>query len=507
MDTTGYNRYIEMMSQFGRKSSDLQTKSLLDNITSKHKFVSQMRKVRDLDIVGRIQKDLYDDSFSLEEDLFRMKFNPPNEQLKRTYGKRAQNLLDSLFEKLDIKSFISEHMNSFLECGEFFFTYEKKPKEGIVDIYDNIDQATTMCIGRQGKPVFLMEQKEGRIRILSARNKMIMTLGPSRVKYKIDDYNLFTPELQQRIPEYVISGKPLFYYVLPKLKTLKLTQAVEYVTEIRDILTPEIIMVGLPSNTDTSKIPQILETYEEYLKKSTIVPEMDISLEQMAASLSSPVALPSFSDARGSLSKPFNNESADKSQASFAKEEAIKESICLGTGYPFAYLKETGSDRTSTIRANGRYARLIKSIHYAIAKPMKKLALEHLECFGLRFEENAIDIKFKDTVDLDTLDEIEVNSIAISYLRDLVSLVKDVSDVNSNIEVNSSKLKDYLDDNLNLMPGFNSFFEISKNTAAPGASGAPSGDLLSDSDFSEEPPPEETRDNNEVNGEIEEGEG
>ena len=280
-------------------------------------------------------------------------------------------------------------------------------------------------------------------------------MSSKKIEVEIKGFNLNEDDYIST--KHIKVGKSIIFPIINKLKQSQILELSNLAKELRDILKPTIVQIGVPNDTLPEDVREIMETYENLFRNvfTSLKDSDDLSFNDLLSIVTEIKALPSYGgESKGQLTP--QNDIIDKLDTK-EREETIRKSIALTVGIPFYYLSlgsETNTSRLEALKTFSRYTRKLNNTQFCLKKGLKELFYLDLKYKKYVVDIEDIEINMREIINVDILDSME-------YLVALTTTIKEIMDVltsisendNIDIKLNSDKLLEFLNSLLKQFPG------------------------------------------------------
>lgn len=426
----------------------------LKAVKTRKDFFKQMDKIKTFYLVDTLVQSIADDSLTPDVTTGEVvQLTSPSEEIN--------SHLIELQRRFDLDQIVNELMSDFLLQGEYILRNKVKKGEGLVEIYDDVDQTSVVSFYKHGYPDKFMVSAQTDIKVfpaysfthfainryklrILARDEGINSQAQARTKLLIEEEGL---------PTYARIGRPLFYGVLSKLKELMLVEALVPASMLNDILRGSFIGVSIPANTVPAKAIEITKTYEQVFNKKMGIDRTneEISVADILTAAGSLKALPIFGD-KGQLEKldVRGSNALENLQNSI---NDTREVICTSVGFP-PELLFGGETKVEILKRYARYLRTLKAVQSSIANALTQLSMTHLVNSGMeQVRPKDINVIFRnEIVNIDELEKLEFQDAIISNVGNVIDFADRLLE-NEQLStfINKDRLRDWTRKSLELL--------------------------------------------------------
>lgn len=410
----------------------------LYQVDTKRKMMKALYDLRGNDIVQTIIDVFIDDGLVSSNDnkIFNIKYKGETQQ------EVIQDCLDKFVKQQKLDRTVLDFIDEAILYGEYMLPFHHEKGKGVYQILDNADMLDLLAVYEGQEKVCFLHKKNNVIEELPKDTYIHFVLSNRKVRVEVKDQFNYSNDTYQ-LSQYIKVGKSIIFPVINKLKQLETLEMANLALDLKKILAPVVVMVGMPDNTQTKDIGEIVETYEGLIKKvyknlgnmGSLKPE---DLMNIAADV---VVLPSIGNTKGSI-QTLTVDSDKESNAE--KEEMLRKIVALTIGMPFYYLSllgEQGMSRLESLKLFARYSRKLNNLQDCIIEGIKELLMIHLKDLGYFIDEDDLHVGMRQITNVELLDSMEYLVALITALQDLLSIINSINDnPNINIGVDSEKL-------------------------------------------------------------------
>lgn len=438
-------------------------KKFFSFLGSRKELLKTLDGLRNNDVVQTIIDVIIDDGFyaTSSPTIFTVNFKGKKDK------ELIQGIINDLIKTQSLNDVVIDILEDLLLLGEYFLRLELKEGQGIVNIIDDVNIENVFGIYRGGKREYFLKKNEKGI-LKEAPNKYAhFVLSPRKLRVQFEG-------LGDYIPSHIRIGRPVILNAINKLKQLQLLEMGNLALDLKQILAPILVLVGLPAITSPTEAGEIIEEYEKHLSDvfegSTIDENMDFT--DMLTSTSKIRVLPNYSDGKGSIEtlQITTDKTADRE-----REESVRRSIASATGIPFYYLSilgETGSTKLESLKVYSRYSHKLNSIQYSVSKGIKEIIFYHLESLGKEVDMDDIEIQMRTIVNVDMLDNMEYLVTIATAIGDFFdNLTRMTESEEVNMKLNTDAFIKMLQSFLDQVPNAKGLIEFQEPTAPPEGDG------------------------------------
>lgn len=454
-----------------------------DHIATKREILTQARNLFDTsDIIQTLVDVMIDDgfnSFQNENEEFKILYELDGEELEtlgEEYQEQIQNIIDEFVEKFDIKARTAGIVPELIRDGEFAFgvIFDEKNQKGITEITDDLDVINLLPFYNNSRLAFVInqnnlpqEQTNSNTAFMAAynTNEKPVAYKPDNIVFfklngktqRINMSNFYNTEFKKlfyehtgiKLPKFVRTSLPLYYSAMKNLNRLKLMENVSTVTDVSDILKPEIVHVTVPTNTSPKEAQQIVKNYERQLNDvSGFQTDDSFDLNTLTAQANRRKVMPQWIDTKGQLQSASVNQS-NKGAGAWDAVDKLRNLIALNIGIPPFYINVSGQpiDKAQIIKLYSRYTRKLTALQKSLADGIKDLIMIHLEHMGINISRSNLVIKFKSITSGDTLDDTDMLVGLVTGISDLYKALDEITaSEHNNLVLDNDQFKELFDD-------------------------------------------------------------
>ena len=458
-----YSNYAN--GSFNKNQAELHNlvQKFFNYLNSRKDLLKTLDGLRNNDVVQTIIDVMIDDGFyaTSNPQIFTVEYKG------KVNKDMFQSVIDDFIKKHNLNDIIIDILEDLLLFGEYLLRLEMKDKEGIVKIIDDVNIENIFGIYNGTNREFFLKRTEKGVTKLPPESYAHFVLSPRKLRVQFEG-------LGDYIPSHIRVGRPAILNAINKLKQLQLLEMGNLALDLKQILAPILVMIGLPAVTQPSEAGAIIEEYEKHLSDmfENVDIEKNMDFSQMLAMASKIKVLPNYSDGKGSIEtlQVTTDKTADRE-----REESVRRSIASATGVPFYYLSilgETGSTKLESLKVYSRYSRKLNGIQYSVAKGIKEIFNFHFKALGHNIDPEDISVKMRTIVNVDMLDNMEylvTIATAIGDFFDNITRITESEEVN--VKLNTEKFIQMLQALLDQIPNAEGLIEYQKPETPEGGGG------------------------------------
>jgi hypothetical protein len=425
-------------------------KQTIFHVDHRRKMMKALYQLRGNDVVQTIMDVVIDDGLVSSNDnkIFTIKYAGETEK------EEIQDILDKFLTKHKLDRTVLDFIDEALLYGEYMLPIYHEKGRGVYKLLDNADMVDMMAVYQGQDKVCFLHQKKNTIEEYPADSHIHFVLSHRKIRVEVPSYTL--SDDSYTLPQYLKVGKSIIFPVINKLKQLEILEMANLALDLKKILAPVVVMVGMPDNTQTKDIGEIVETYQGLLKSSTknMARGGDLKMEDILQICGEVVVLPSIGNTKGSIQTlAIDSEKESNSD----KEEQLRKSIALTIGLPFYYLSlqgENGMSRLESLKLFARYSRKLNALQDCIIDGVRELLQLHLSDLGFIVDADDILIEMRQITNVELLDSMEYLVALTQAINDLLGIINMLNDnPNIDIGVDSEKLLEFLNKLFSEFPG------------------------------------------------------
>ena len=455
------NRETDNSKELKEKQQQLQAliKKFYGVIESRKELLSTLESFRSNDVVQTILDVLIDDGFysSSNPEIFTVEYKGKVEK------DLIQKIIDDLVSNQSLNDLVVDILEDFLLLGEHLLSLEIKQGQGIVSIKDDVKLSNVYGVYSGNKRSGFLVKENGKLKTVPPNTYAHFVLSPRKLRVELEGTETYTPS-------YLRIGRPIILSAINKIKQLQTIEMGNLALDLKQILAPVLVLVGIPAITTPDEATEIVEKYEKHLSDVFDTSKLteDFDLSDMLAIASKIKVLPNYSDGKGSIETLQID--TDK-QADREREESIRRNITSSIGMPPNYLSiqdTQGSNKIDNLKIYSRYSRKLNSIQYSVAKGIKEIIVFHLQALGKDVNPDDIVIKMRSIINVDLLDNMEFLLTISSGIGDFFdSLTRITESEELNLKLNTEKFLKFLESIFNNLPNAEGLIEFQKPQQTP----------------------------------------
>lgn len=412
---------------------------------------------RDFYLVQGINDVIIDDGFNqIGGDLCHVTYNSP--ELDKVLEKTVQKEIDKFMESFEVQNIIEDILEDFITYSEYFLRVKGEKGKGIVDIIDDVDLDRHLGIYQLRKPKYFVEFDGEKLNQIDKEEFVHFIYSPRKLRIRTEDYRTLN-----RLPSFIRTGRPYIYGIHQKLKELQVLETSSIASDLKRILAPILIMLGIPANTPPKNALQATKLYEEKLNSlfKDVNTIQNYSMNEILALANKFTVLPNFGDGKGSI-ETLELKREDDNTAE--KINQIKSDIGNTEGIPLFYLGvagESGLPKMDTLKIYSRYTRKLVKYQNSVASGVRDLNYRHLRLKGLIVKKENIAVGFKSIPNVDLLDDIEHMVGLSTSIQNIFATFSDISSSDQvSVKTDSEKLVAFLDNYLGVYPSLKGIMKL-----------------------------------------------
>ncbi len=436
-----------MVTGRGNSRNFVRVSQVINQLTkvckSRKELLSTLNSMKNNVYAYIIIECLVNDAFNSMQDIdyFSVEYDPVKNSMP-TLAKNIQNEIDDFVEEFNLCAVSRDIMFDFLLNGEYMLRFDFIEGKGIKKIYDDVDISEMMAAydGLEVDSYLKYNPKTNKYIKYDRDNFAHFYLGTTKIRFDIETENEFTSTNQM-----IRVGRSVLAPVLSNLKKLDLLENISIASDLKKILSPNLVAVDIPPQTDSTLLPDMIDKLENYLNDlgRDIYNAENLSAEDLMAVSNRVKVVPRFTDGKGSMSQV----SVDKDISDILNRiNDTRKTIALGVGVPSFYIAygDPLVEKRQTLKLYGRYSRKLVGIQQAFAAGIRSIIDIHLRRKGIYVDLSAIKVKFKSIVNTDNIDNLEVLVATISTIDDLfTALTRFAESQENDLQINSEAMLKY----------------------------------------------------------------
>jgi len=401
--------------------------SALTRVAKKRaEIVKQVDEVKDFYLVDAILQQYIEDA--LAPDI-------STGDILSAYSNKS--LVDKEIKELDDKfkfdTLIQDIAYDLLAYGEYTLKTEVAKGKGIVDIRDDVDQASVFAISRRGEiEKYLVReidpQKGETVRLVEPWQYVKFILAGRKVRLDLQaELGARYKQLKDKIPRFIRVGRSLIYSIIPKVRELQVLETLVPASKLNKLTQGSVIGVAVPTNMRPEDAFKVAKRVEELLNKRIGVnPDTNtLAVEKAIAAAGRLRVVPIFGD-KGQLQKfDYKMDEPDELMSSI---EDLRRTICSAIGVPYEILFGGDGPKSDILKRYARYLRRLRAIQRAIADGVRQIIYIHLINKGVSFTPADVQVEFRNKlIEIDNLDTLEFLDSSIQMLTNVRDFVLDLA--------------------------------------------------------------------------------
>lgn len=451
------------LSKLGKDKLSSLLKEFYFQLKTKDEMYKSLYDLRNNEIVQTVVDVMIDDGLmsSNNTKIFSVKYKG------ETINEEVQLEIDKFTEKFSLDQTVLDFIDEAIILGEYILPIEKKEGLGITKIKDNPYMQDMVAVYDGQEKLGFLQRKDRSVIELEKDDAIHFLLSYRKVRVEINnDFYNSGFKSKQFLDKHIKVGKSIILPIINKLKQLEILEMANLALDLKRILAPVLIMVGMPENTQTADIGKIVEEYEKILGNmfKNLGSVDELKFQDILSVAGEFKVLPSIGNTKGSISTLNLGEEKDSNQE---KAENLRKSIALLLGIPFYYLSlmgENSMSRLESLKLFSRYSRKLNAMQDCIITGVKELIYIHLSNkLPYKISIDDIFIEMRQITNVELLDSIEYLVTLVSSLRELLDVLSSVSDLtNKDITINSEKMMEFLNRLLSEFPECDNLLVLNK---------------------------------------------
>ncbi len=424
-------------------------------VTKKKELYFTLEKMRGYDVVETILDSFIDDGLVNGNNngiIDSISYIPDTEK------ELINNSFNDFVKRIKPDKLIYSFISDALLHGEYIQPTEYRDGIGLYKAPDNADADKIVCVyeGNE-KKYFLKKTKDGSEK-LDKDSHVHFIVNPKKIKISITDFK--SKEDDYTLPKHILVGRSVIYPVINKIKELQTLEMASLANDLRDILKPTIVQVGMPDKTTPDNLGNIIEKYENLF--SNIYADMgetgNLDFKDLLSIVTKIKVLPAPSDGRGGIIKPELVSNSTTSDKQNEHRKIIAQTVGMPTFY-LAFDTQTES-RIETIKRFTRYGRKLNALQGCIIEGLKEMLVLHVKYRdGIIINPDDIQIIMREIVNMEVLDRMEYLVALMTGLQEIVKLCDSIESSNNiDIGINPDVLHEILNKNLQGFQGTEKLF-------------------------------------------------
>jgi hypothetical protein len=404
-------------------------KTLSFTLSSRTQLFNALDKLKDHDVVQTILDVVFDDAFksSSNNEIVSFEYDGDKEDL---LNKEIQEEMNSFEKAKEIDKVVSFLVEDFDLKGEYALPVEIEKGKGIVKILDNAELENIVPV-YEGTQLQYFLKREGKEILHCGKHTHVHFMMDSRpLKVKVER-DFMSSGGEYTLPKTIRVGRSIIYSAINRIKSLQMKEMANTALNLKRIIAPILIMLGIPEQSTPDDIGKIIQQYEKIFEDLTggidSLEDLDISdLYQMASKIR---VLPNIGNSKGSISTLVLDN--DKT-GNIEEEENDRRAVSQSTGVPFYYLSLQGTpdmSKLQIIKIYSRYTKKLNSIQMAIKEGLRQLMYMHLRYKGLKVDKNNIIVKMRPITNIENLDNMEYLMSMVSGQQEFLTLITQIVDM------------------------------------------------------------------------------
>lgn len=339
------------------------------------------------------------------------------------------NDLKEMIDRLDIKNFLKQIIEKFLVEGNMYNYIDHKEGLGVQNVFDSLEHTNMLGIYQNQKPEFFLNRsRDKEIRLINPTNVWHICLNGKRINLESASKN----QVHHFVPEYILLGNSLFLPAINRLKELQLLERVSLAEQIKQLIAPNIISVGVPANQSPAEVVDLLKQLEAYFFEGNTSLNIDMNnlgTKDIVSLLSRNKMIPNYLDGKNSLQNV--NDTFRKETNADEKIDKLKSAIAASLGFPPDIVVDpvSGGEKGEMIKRFARYSRVLNIVQQAIKDALSQLSVIHLNSkHGIFVNKNNINVRLKSIVNPDILDNMEYTVAGVQIVDELTRAVTSVTE-------------------------------------------------------------------------------
>lgn len=425
-------------------------------INTRKGLLNQLESLKSNDVVQTIINVLIDEGFysNSQAEIFVVEYRGSSE------SSLIQKAIDDFVNEFSLNDVIADILEDLLLNGEYFLRLETKKNQGIVDIIDDVSIENMYAVYKGSSKQYYLKKTSNGVDKIDKDQYAHFVLNHKKIRVDLGGGKDSSGDF---IPSHIRVGRSIILGSMSKIKQLQTLEMGNIALDLKQIVSPIIAMIGVPSTQSPEEVSALIEYYENHL--SDLFEGVDLDGESDISELLKRATkikvLPNYSDGKGSIEtlQIDTDKVADRE-----REESIRRSIAVNVGIPSSFLSimgETGNGKMDNLKVDARFSKKLNSLQYSVARGIKELIYVHLTNMGFDPELNNIVIKMRSITNVDMLENLDMLmtiSEAIGNFHDNISKLAESELVK--FQINTEKYNKFLKSFYDSLPYTEGLIEI-----------------------------------------------
>jgi hypothetical protein len=456
-----YDEEIKKGFEFER---DEQVRALIKQayvtISTRRALFEELNKIRGHYLTETILDVIYDDGISgnKNSEIFNVKFVGDAGEKN---NKEIQKVIDDFIEKNKLRQLIKDISKPTMHFGEYLLRLEvdvKNKQKGVMAIWDDADILATVPVYKGQDLVAFLRSVNGKPEKMSKHSHLYFCMDDERIRMYEDSRHGYP----RRMKEYIKVGKSIFFSSMNQIKQLNMIEMSNLALDVKKIVSPILVMLGVPDNTNTKEAIEIANHYESHLNDiyRTLGTIEDLDFKDVLARSARIKVLLNYGNNKGSIDTLLLDRDKESNRQ---KEEDIKRSIALAVGIPPYYvLGEGGQQKLESLKIYSRYSHKLNTVQNTFCIPLQNLIYLHLLYSGYNVEKKNIQVNMQQITNIEMMDDMEWIVAMSTAQGDFARFLQEVSQM-PGLKLNTDEYLVYLKRFMKELPNAENLIEEGKD--------------------------------------------
>lgn len=447
------DNFKKELSKLGKDKLSSLLKEFYFQLKTKDEMYKTLYDLRNNEIVQTVVDVMIDDGLmsSNNNRIFSIKYTG------EVAVEEVQSEIDKFVTKFHLDQTVLDFIDEAIVFGEYILPIKHEKGKGVTKIEDNPNMQDMMGVYEGQEKIGFLKREDGKVTEMEGDQAIHFLLSYKKVRVEINkDFINSGFKTAKYLDKHIKVGKSIILPIINKLKQLEILEMANLALDLKRILAPVLVMVGMPENTQVPDIGKIVEEYEKILGNmfKNLGSVDELKFQDILSVAGEFKVLPSIGNTKGSISTLNLGEEKDSNQE---KAENLRKSIALLLGIPFYYLSlmgENSMSRLESLKLFSRYSRKLNSMQDCIITGVRELLGIHLNSkLDYKINPDDIFIGMRQITNVELLDSIEYLVSLVSSLRELLDVMASVSELtNGAIKINPEKMLEFLNRLLSEFP-------------------------------------------------------
>jgi hypothetical protein len=467
------NLYDEELQKGFNLENTSQVKALIKQafftLTGRRELLDELDTLRGNYIVETIMDVIFDDGISGNRgaEIFNVKYVGDAGEKN---NKEIQKKIDDFIADKKVKPIIRDIVKPTILYGEHILRLDvdfQNRQEGIRGIFDDSDLVNIVPVFRGQELIGFLKNDKGKPKKLSKHSHIYFCMeGDSKIRLYEEQKG---SPYQEKMPEYIKIGRSIFYPAINQIKQLSIIEMSNLATDLKKILSPIMVMLGVPDNTNTKDAIELTNYYETKLNDifRSLGQIQDLKFNDILAHAHRIKVLLNFGGNKGSIESLAIDQYKEGNRQ---KEEDLKRQIAIAVGIPPYYLVSEGQNqqRLESLKLYSRYSHKLNNIQQTFCLGIQQLVFLHLLYSGFNVSIENIQVDMQQLTNIEMMDDMEWLVATATSQSEYLRFLQEVGQATmGKIKINHTEYLEYIKRFTKQIPNAENILEENKNPPQP----------------------------------------